>query len=183
MRIIRNKRHRSLDELNGVLSPQPIIPTISRRSKRGVFGGLVTRCEPMSFGYVSWMAFLVFWMVFARAYVNYEMTTKVFSATSGVLISTVAKDDLRDTNDIATYRVGIGPQGELVIDGQNWKAFSKSNLCQQHPVSHNLPLVIVALSPNDTYQSMVGVVERVLVSASPYGCAPHIETEISGGDG
>ena len=119
MRIIRNNRQCSQDELNGVLSPRSLIPTISRRSKRGILGGLVTRCEPMSFGYVSWMAFLVFWMVFARAYVNHEMTTKTFSATSGLLISTVVKDDLRETT---TYRVGIGPEGELVIDGQNWEA-------------------------------------------------------------
>lgn len=183
MRIIRNESHRSHDELNGVLSPRPLIPTISRRSKRGVFGGLVTRCAPMSFGYVSWMAFLVFWIVFARAYFFHELTTKTFSVTTGVLIVALAEDEGRDPNDITTYSVGIGSKGELLIGGQNWVEFPKANLCREHPVSKRLPLVIVVLSRDDSYQRMVSTIEDVLISAAPYGCSPYIETEISGGDG
>ena len=182
MRIIRNKSHRLRDELNGVLSPRPLIPTISRRSKRAVLGGLVTRNEPMSFGYVSWMAFLVFWIVFARAYFFHEMTTKTFSVTRGVVIVNVPDEESFEFPEAVIYRVSIGPAGELRVAGQAWEAFPKDLLCLKHPKSRSLPIVVIEMDRFDTYQRMVTTIERIQTSAARHGCSPLVDTEVVGAE-
>ena len=134
----------------------------------------------MSFGYLSWMAFLVFWMVFGRAYLFHEMTTKSFSVTRGVAVVNMPNEESFEFPEAVTYRVSTGQAGELRVNGQAWDAFPKDLLCAKHPKSQSLPIVVIEMPWFDTYQRMVNTVERVLTSAARHGCAPLVDTEVIG---
>ena len=174
MRRIRTRASQQRDEQLGILSPRPLIPEIARRSTRRILSPITVHNEPMSFGYVSWIAFLVFWLVFGWAYISFEMTTSVFSSTQGLSIRLQEQDPYPD--ETVVYRVEAAERRNLTIDGVVWDQFQKARLCREHPETSTFPVLVVAVPANESYQSFVTALERVLLTADQHGCRPSIQT-------
>jgi len=192
MRIIRRPEQRQRDELEGTFSPRPLIPTISRRSKQRFASGIL-RPESMSLGYVSWMAFLVFWIVFGRVTVLYSMTMGglvQFPAAGGVSLALQGErleaDQLDqliagelvvgedgpfelNTDHYTVHHVRVQADGVLQIEAEVWSSTHMQELCADHEETGRTPVVFLTVNNEASYQVVVSALDKIR-TASPAGC-------------
>lgn len=196
MRTTRSDESQDLDEHLGIISPRTLVPQIRRRHSRKRFAVPATLHRMNSFGYVSWMAFLVFWLVFGRAVVAYYMTTTVahpdYRGTKVQVIDVRLTPEVMDTlrRGVAVRRtdgaLALEPDRETIhhliadrhgrwfVGQQEWSQFDTAELCSEHPTTNRLPLVVVSMPETATYADAVNVADQLLATAAAHGCMPGI---------
>lgn len=195
MRIIRNPQHRDRDDQTGIIAPHPVLPTISRRHKRRILRGVVPRHRPMSLGYASWIAFLVFYLVFGRLMVTYYMVTGGLGGESrGTAIRLLEVPLTGDDVDAMLAGEDSGGRGEayelntldnairhvrVLADGSRGGAGESDNgstgadLCRERSERGKYPVAIITLPCDATLQDMVQAADAVQAGRS-YGCTIEI---------
>ena len=113
MRTTRTQQSLERDDQLGILTPRPLLPNIRRRpGRRFLLPGRLHL--PMSFGYVAWVAFLVFWLLFGRVMVVFYMTTHVISATRGLALD--VRPEL-SRSDLDQFIMALGKLAEAAKAG------------------------------------------------------------------
>jgi len=191
MRVLRSEWARDLDEQLGIINYSAVRPTIARRRSSGrwhVMPGPTLR--PMSFGYVGWMAFLVFWIVFGRALLFFLMIGGFMSGSSKGLEVTLARSTERAW-DLERFDVGlvvVNDDGHIVLDPDRHLVYRLNistetevlsrvesdmvTLCDESQRLHRIPTIAVASSDDVSYQDVVATIDLVRRMNYSHGCEP-----------
>lgn len=182
MRVRRSEDTRDLEDHLGLINYSSITPTIRRH--RGPFR-VKPFLRPISLGFVSWIAFLLFYLLFGRIMVIYFMIGGFsMTVTKGVelpLFRTVHTEDLASFHGGVTVTANTGwvildPERHSVREltvapGFHEFANSLSDLCGFCDIAlesgKDLTLAI-RTHPNASYQDFVAAVN--MATAINYSC-------------
>ena len=194
MRFVRPQQTRDRDEQLGLVYPPSLIPRLWRR--RGSFSVRPTLFHrPISLGYVSWLAFLTFWIVFGRAMVFYLMTTTTVDPDyrgvpielMNIALSGSDVDDLRAGRDVSgpngpiefnridynIYHLKVGKDDRSTINDEDLRQFDKRSVCANKSVTGRRSVFLVSMLANASYQETVSAVDFVH-STEWGGCLPTV---------
>ncbi len=123
----------------------------------------------MSMGYVGWIAFLVFWLVFGRALVFFYMSTAVFGGfASGFELDLAA--ERRDVEHERAFAIRIEENGAVLAD----PALLGMD-CRVGPLDGRRPRLEVEFDRRLRYNGMVAALEALDAETRILDCAPLFE--------
>lgn len=193
MRLIRDHESLDRDEQLGILEIRRLIPRLSRR--RGPFRLSPARLHhPRSLGYIAWLAFLIFWIVFGRLTLFWFMTTGGFypypyglelrlanTHLSGAEVDALLSGDdvLRPDGSIELNRtyyryfhLRVGMAGQMTLENEEGLQSELHAICDDHADSGKHPVVFITLPEDSPYQNAVSAVD--LLSSAQLRCTPFL---------